>query len=112
MLEDGIASMMDTLLENEGVSCIYRDDNGDELSMTLQKEPQLPQTIEVSEGVWLEVLIVDFSGRWTDLPFGQPKKNQQIEVNGQVFSIRPGASGKCFRRMSDSQVRIHTVQTQ
>ena len=109
MLDDGVLTMMNTLLANAGSVCTYTRGSSS-ASVTLYKAAQQPQLVDDGNGLIVEVMVTDFHGKPSVLPYGNPAQGDTIAVGGKTYKVLPLVGDKVFFEVSANKIRIHTKQ--
>lgn len=109
MLDDGVATMMSTLLANAGSVCTYTR-GASSASVTMYKAHQQPQVVDDGNGLLVEVMMTDFHCNPSALPSGDPVAGDTIAVGGKTYKVLPLVGDKVFYKISDNKIRIHTKQ--
>ena len=109
MLDDGVSTMMNTLLANAGSVCTYTRGSSS-ASVTLYKAHQQPQAVDNGDGLLVEVMMTDFHCKPSALTLGDPVAGDTITVGGKTYKVLPLVGDKVFYKISDNKIRIHTKQ--
>lgn len=110
ILADGVRWMAGIVTTKSGISCTYI--RGSQRStLNMRRVPQATAAVEI-DGRVIEWTPVDFLVGTADLPYGEPKRGDQIRcsVNGEtrtheVFMV---GNEKPSRDLADAMTRIHT----
>lgn len=109
-LDSDVTDMVDDLLDEHGVSCVYsRGASSSTVDLCLLRS-QVPTLIEVGEGMVTEILRFDILMRTSSLPFGNPVADDTITIDSVTYLVKQIGGEKVFRQMSPQLTRIHTVQ--
>lgn len=108
--DDAIGDMTSDLLTEAGRSCVYVRGNTT-TTITLRKSVQQSEVVEVGTGALIEVLMIDFIGLTTAMPYDPPERGDLIITGGERFEVQPNpTTEKVYRRISPQMTRIHTRQ--
>ena len=109
MLEDGIQSMITTVLAKAGADYPYTNATSTN-SVRFLRRPQFPQMIDNGAGLLTEILITDFLTDPALLP-GEPQRGDTIQVGSEIYTVQSLANDKVYRQLADGMIRIHTKRT-
>lgn len=108
MLDDGVASMVESLLAVAGSKYTYTR-GASSATVTMRISTPSNETILI-EGLAVGVKYKDFLIGTSGLPYGVPIVGDHITTGSTVYQVQPRGGEQTFRQVNPSMTRVFTVQ--
>jgi len=108
MLDDGVASMVGSLLAVAGSAYTYTRGSSSE-TVTMRRTTPDNEVLD-ENGQYVSTKFDDFLVGTTSLPFGDPLQGDRITTSIAAYEVQPRSGEQTFRRTSPSMTRIFTMQ--
>ncbi|NBW11704.1 MAG: hypothetical protein EBR82_27100 [Caulobacteraceae bacterium] len=110
MLDDGVASMVGSLLAVAGSVYTYTRGSSS-ATVTMRRTTPENETLD-DNGQYVSTKFDDFLIGTSDMPYGDPVQGDRISTSSTVYEVQPRGGEQVFRRSNPSMTRIFTIQVQ
>lgn len=108
MLDDGVASMVDSLLAVAGSEYTYTR-AASSATVTMRRTTPENEVLD-DNGQYIKTKFDDFLIGTSDLPYGDPVKGDRITTSTEAYEVQQRNGEQVFRRANPSMTRIFTIQ--